>query len=71
MSGSYSVSLTESQRMALLDVLMQALQCGNKEAHSERFIDHSQEPAIVTTVGQLLKAVSDAEWKDKHDRETG
>jgi hypothetical protein len=51
--------LTSSQRMALLDIFLQALHCPSTSIHSEEFIDCSKNPPVTTRVGELLAIFQD------------
>jgi len=60
----YFVELTRSQHMALIDLIAHSLQC-RCDQRVEEFIDDTVSPAVRTSPGELLRAVSDAPlWAD-------
>ena len=59
MSGKFVVELTMSQKMALTDALVEHIRCPNS---TEVFINCSQEPIGETTMGELVRLVTDAKY---------
>jgi hypothetical protein len=65
MSGRWIVALTNSQKMALIDVLCEQMR---STSATEVFIDCSEHPAIETTIGDLLRLVTEAEFKPDEEK---
>ncbi len=59
MTGKFTMELTMSQKMALTDALVEHIRCPNS---TEVFVDCSQEPAIETSIGELIRLVTDAKY---------
>jgi len=62
MNGAFILSFSNSQRMALLDLIGEHLRCP-KENQTEEFVDASTQPPTVTTASDLLRLISSAKWK--------
>jgi hypothetical protein len=58
-SGKFIVELTISQRMAMTDALVEHIRCPNS---TERFVDCSEDPAVETTISDLLRLLTDAKY---------
>lgn len=59
MTGQFTITLTPSQKMALTDALVEHIRCSNS---TEKFIDCSSDPAIETTIGELISLVTNAQY---------
>lgn len=55
----YTLELTRSQHMALIDLIAHTLRC-RCDSRIEEFVDVSQSPTVTTTPGELLRVVSEA-----------
>jgi hypothetical protein len=59
MTGLFILELTPSQKMALTDALVEHIRCPNS---TEQFVDCSSDPAIETTIGELIALVTNAKY---------
>ena len=59
MNGKFAIELTMSQKMALTDALVEHIRCPGS---TEVFVNCSEEPAIETTIGELIRVVTEAKY---------
>jgi hypothetical protein len=58
-AGKYILELTQSQKMALTDALIEHVRCPNS---TEVFINMSEQPPVETSMGELIRLITDAKW---------
>jgi hypothetical protein len=59
MTGKFTIELTMSQKMALTDALVEHIRCPNS---TEVFVNCSEQPPIETSIGELIRLVTDARY---------
>lgn len=58
-AGKFTIELTMSQKMALTDALVEHIRCPNS---TEVFVNCSETPPIETSIGELIRLVTDAKY---------
>jgi hypothetical protein len=64
MIGKYTLRVTSSQKLALVDALLELL---TSTSATQRFIDCSVDPPVETNVTELLRIVTDAPFEPVPD----
>jgi hypothetical protein len=59
MTGKFTLELTLSEKMALTDALVEHIRCPNS---TEVFVNCSEAPPVETTIGELIRLVTDAKY---------
>jgi hypothetical protein len=57
--GKFTLELTPSQKMALTDALVEHIRC---HGSTEVFVNCSESPAVETSIGELIRIVTDARY---------
>lgn len=57
--GKFMLELTPSQKMAFTDALLEHIRCPGS---TEVYINCSEQPAIETTIGELIRLVTEASY---------
>jgi hypothetical protein len=58
-SGKFVLELTPSQKMALTDALLEHI---GYKGSTEVFVNCSEEPAVETSIGELIRIITDARY---------